>query len=151
MTPIEQLLAEQEIQRLVIAYALANDDGDWDALAATLTEDCRYTRPSGGEAVAGRDAIRASYAARPPRLSRHVISNIFVTFESDESATCRSTFRMLIGLRKCGEIRLAATTRTARATMRPNPRGRLRNVGREEVVADICFVSARLSCGWRNA
>ena len=97
MTPIEQLLAEQESQRLVIAYALANDDGDWDALAATLAENCRYTRPSGGEAVAGRDAIRASYAARPPRLSRHVISNIFVTFESDESASCRSTMLLYVG------------------------------------------------------
>ena len=97
MSPIGRMLAEQEIHRLVTAYALANDDGDWDALAATLAEDARFIRPSGGEPVVGRDAIRDSYASRPARLSRHLITNILVAFDGDSSATCRSTMLLYVG------------------------------------------------------
>jgi uncharacterized protein (TIGR02246 family) len=91
MTPLARMLAEQEIARLVTRYAMLNDDGDYASVAEMFTDDARFVRPSGGDPIIGRAAIRASYEGRPPRLSRHLITNVVVDFLSDEEATCRST------------------------------------------------------------
>jgi uncharacterized protein (TIGR02246 family) len=91
MNPIERLLAEAEIARVVTRYATLNDDGDYDAVAALFTEDGVLVRPSGGHAIVGRAAILDSYKARPPRISRHIIANILVDVLSDTGAQCRST------------------------------------------------------------
>lgn len=91
MTPLARMLAEREITRLVTRYAMLNDDGDYAAVAEMFTDDARFVRPSGGDPIVGRAAIRASYEGRPPRLSRHLITNIVIDFTSDEEAACRST------------------------------------------------------------
>jgi len=91
MTPLDRLLAEHEIAGLITRYAMLNDDGDYDALAALFTDDARFIRPSGGDAIVGAAAIRASYEGRPPRISRHLITNIVVDIVSDGEATARST------------------------------------------------------------
>lgn len=91
MNAVDRLLAEAEVTRLVIYYAALNDAGDFPALAATYVEDGVYVRPSGGEKVIGRAAILASFMARPPRLSRHVVGNIVVDVADAETATARST------------------------------------------------------------
>ena len=43
-------------------------------------------RPSGGEAIVGREAILASFLARPPRVQRHVIANVVVEAEDEDHA-----------------------------------------------------------------
>lgn len=91
MTPLDRLLAEHEIAGVITRYAVANDDGDYDALAALFTDDARFTRPSGGDPIVGRAEIRASYEGRPPRISRHLITNIVVDIVSASEATARST------------------------------------------------------------
>ena len=91
MTPLDRLFAEQEIAALVTRYAMLNDDGDHAGVAALFTEDGSFVRPSGGAPIVGPAAIRASYEGRPPRISRHLITNIVVDLESADAATARST------------------------------------------------------------
>lgn len=91
MAPLDRLVAEAEITRLITRYAMLNDDGDFAGVAAMFVEDARFTRPSGGDPVVGAEAIRASYEGRPPRLSRHLITNIVVDLVSEYEATARST------------------------------------------------------------
>ena len=64
MTPLDRMLAEHEISRLTTQFALLNDSGDWEAVAATFTQDARFVRPAGGDPVVGRAAILASFASR---------------------------------------------------------------------------------------
>jgi uncharacterized protein (TIGR02246 family) len=91
MDPVLRLLAESEITRLVTEYAVLNDAGEFDRVAALFTEDGVLTRPSGGAPIRGRDAILEAFRARPPRISRHVIANVLVDVKSLEEASCRST------------------------------------------------------------
>jgi len=97
MTPIDRMLAEHEIVRLVTRYAMLNDDGDFAGVAALYVEDGRMARPSGGEPIVGRDAILQSFLARPPRTARHIITSILPEIVSDTEATCRSTMLLHAG------------------------------------------------------
>jgi uncharacterized protein (TIGR02246 family) len=121
MTPIERLLAEAEISRLVTRYAVLNDEGDFDALAQMFTEDGVFVRPSGGDPIVGRRQILAAYKARPPRISRHVISNILIDVRSPTEAECRST--MLLYTAAPGE------TKTQQPTLLGGSKDRLVAVG----------------------
>ena len=91
MTPLDRMLAEHEISRLTTQFALLNDSGDWEAVAATFTEDASFVRPAGGDPVMGRAAIHASFASRPPRKSCHLITNIIVDVISATEANSRCT------------------------------------------------------------
>lgn len=102
MTPAERMLAEHEIARLVIRYAMLNDDGDFAGVAALYVEDGRMARPSGGEPIVGRDAILRSFLARPPRVARHVITSVLPEILSAQEATCRST--MLLHAAPAGDL-----------------------------------------------
>jgi len=91
MQPLDRLIAEQDIARLVTQFGLLNDAGDWAGVAAMFTQDARFVRPAGGDPVIGRDAIRASFESRPPRKSCHLITNIVVDVLSADEASARST------------------------------------------------------------
>ena len=91
MTPLDRMLAEHEISRLTTQFALFNDSGDWEAVAAMFTEDARFVRPAGGDPIVGRAAILASFASRPARKSCHLITNIVVDVISETEATSRCT------------------------------------------------------------
>jgi ketosteroid isomerase-like protein len=66
------------------SYALM-DLGDYDGCAALFCEDATWVR--GGMPVTGRDAIRAALDLRPVDLiSRHLITNIFVTPQGDTAS-----------------------------------------------------------------
>ena len=91
MLPLNRLLAEHEISRLITRFALLNDSADWASVAAMFTADGKFVRPAGGDPIVGRDAIRASFESRPPRKSCHLITNIVVDVTSADAATARST------------------------------------------------------------
>lgn len=91
MQPLDRLVAEQDIARLITQFGLLNDSGDWAGVAAMFIEDARFGRPAGGDPVLGRDAIRASFESRPPRKSCHLITNIVVDVLTADEATARST------------------------------------------------------------
>ncbi|OJY01258.1 MAG: hypothetical protein BGP04_24755 [Rhizobiales bacterium 62-17] len=91
MTPIDRLIAEQDITRLITQFGLLNDSADWAGVSAMFTDDARFVRPAGGDPVVGHDAIRASFESRPPRKSCHLITNIVVDVISTNEASARST------------------------------------------------------------
>lgn len=91
MIALDRLLAEHEISRLITQFALLNDAGDWAGVAQTFTPDGRFVRPAGGDAILGREAIRASLESRPPRKSCHLITNIVVDVASADEAVARCT------------------------------------------------------------
>jgi len=78
---------EADCARLINHYVNLNDAQEWEQVAALYTEDAVFRRPSGGDPIVGREAILASFLARPPRAQRHVIANIVVDVVSASEAT----------------------------------------------------------------
>jgi ketosteroid isomerase-like protein len=106
MTPLDRLLAENEIERLVKRFALLNDEADWGAVAAMFVDDGRFVRPASGDPIIGRQAIHDSFASRPPRVSRHLITNIIVDVATPDKATSRCA--MLLYTAPAGETTAVA-------------------------------------------
>src|SRR3569833_108889 len=66
-------------------YAQLNAAGAVAELCQMFTEDAEFARPSDpGNPVHGRAAIRASFEARPPRRTLHVVYNVEI---ADETTT----------------------------------------------------------------
>ncbi len=97
MTPAERRAIEWDVTRLIHHYVNLNDAGDWDAVAALYTDDGVLRRPSGGEPVAGREAILAAFRARPPRAQRHVVANVVVDVVNAAAATAFSVIVLYMG------------------------------------------------------
>ncbi|WP_126173138.1 nuclear transport factor 2 family protein [Altericroceibacterium xinjiangense] len=94
----QRLEIEAQCTRLINHYANLNDAQDWDAVAELYTEDARFGRPSKpGDLVTGREAILASFKARPPRAQRHVIANVVVDVEDADSARAFSVILLFQG------------------------------------------------------
>ena len=91
MDALARLLAEREIERMILDYAAWNDAGAWDKVAALYCEEGRMSRPTApDDFIAGRAAILAAFQARPPRATRHVCANIRVTLEGPDTASAAS-------------------------------------------------------------
>lgn len=89
---------EQDCERLIKLYVNLNDAQDWPAVAALYTKDARFARPSKpGEFVEGREAILASFLARPARAQRHVIANTVVEVEDADHARAFSVIVLYMG------------------------------------------------------
>lgn len=73
---LDRLLAEREIERMIVDYAAASDAGEWGRVAAMYAEEGRMNRPTAPDVfVEGRAAILAAFEARPAR-SRVISSPI---------------------------------------------------------------------------
>jgi hypothetical protein len=84
-------------EQLVRRFAWLNDAGRYEELAALFTEDGSFARPSAPDApVRGREAILASFRQRPPRFTRHVVSNIIVDVLDDGRAIAHSTVLLYV-------------------------------------------------------
>ena len=97
MTEDERRAIEADCERLIKRYVNLNDAQDWPAVAALYTEDAVFRRPSGGDAIVGREAILASLLARPPRVQRHVIANVVVDVEDEDHARAFSVIVLYQG------------------------------------------------------
>jgi hypothetical protein len=98
MTPDQRLAIEWECTRLINLYANLNDAGCWEEVAALYAEDGLMTRPTAPDApIVGREALLASFLARPPRASRHVCANIVVDVESPAAASAFSVILLFTG------------------------------------------------------
>lgn len=98
MSPDERRAIEQDCERLIKLYVNLNDAQDWPAVADLYTEHARFARPSKpGEFIHGREAILASFLARPPRTQRHVIANIVVDVEGPAIARAFSVIVLYQG------------------------------------------------------
>jgi len=98
MTDEERRAIEADCERLIKHYVNLNDARDWAAVAALYTEDARFARPSQpGVFVEGREAILASFLARPARAQRHVIANVVVEVEDADHARAFSVIVLYMG------------------------------------------------------
>lgn len=97
MSEAERRAIEADVTRLIHLYAWANDAQDWDRCAALYTPDAVFRRPSGGDALAGREAILASFRARPARAQRHVVANVLVEVEGPATARAQSVIVLYMG------------------------------------------------------
>ncbi len=91
VTADERRAIEWDCARLINLYAALNDEGRWTELAALYRTDGSMTRPTAPDApIVGRAAIAAAFAARPPRVTRHICSNIVISVIDAASATATS-------------------------------------------------------------
>jgi ketosteroid isomerase-like protein len=97
MTEEERRAIEADCERLIKRYVNLGDAGDWAAVAALYTEDAVFRRPSGGDAIRGREAILASFIARPARTQRHVVANVVVEVEDEAHARAFSVIVLYQG------------------------------------------------------
>jgi 3-phenylpropionate/cinnamic acid dioxygenase small subunit len=86
------LLDRLAIQDLVVRYAWAIDDKDWDALDAVFTRDAWIDYSANPAGVAGhlpeiKEWLAASLAPFP--MTQHLVTNIDARIDGDR-ATCRT-------------------------------------------------------------
>jgi hypothetical protein len=98
MTDEERRAIEANCARLIALYANLNDAARWDEVAALYAEDGVMFRPTAPDKpTEGRAAILAAFKARPPRVTRHVCSNVVVDVESDTLARGESAMLLFTG------------------------------------------------------
>ncbi len=98
MTEDDRRAIEADCERLIKQYVNLSDAHDWAAVAGLYTEDARFARPSQPDVfVEGREAILASFLARPPRAQRHVVANILVDVEDKAHARAFSVIVLYQG------------------------------------------------------
>lgn len=99
MTLTDTQAIEQACAKLINQFAVFNDMGRHEELAALFVENGRYARPTDPEKFAeGRAAILAAFKARPAdRLTRHIIANIIVDVTSATTATGISYIALYTG------------------------------------------------------
>ena len=79
-------------EQLVYRAARHTDLGHWESLAALFVPDGKLYRPSDPQhPIVGRQAILESLRARPPRTTRHLLTNVIVELHSPTSAHISST------------------------------------------------------------
>ena len=95
----ERRAIEQDCQKLALTSIHLNDIQQWDALSELFTEDASFARPTAPDnAIAGREAIRAGFKARPAgRITRHLITNLLVTAIDADHARCRMYATLFTG------------------------------------------------------
>jgi hypothetical protein len=99
MTAEQKHLIEADITRLLTLYANLNDLRDWQQVASLYTTDGVMIRPiAGTPPVSGREAILASFMARPTdRRTKHVYCNGAVQVLSPTTATAYSAYVIYYG------------------------------------------------------
>ena len=83
MDALERLVAVQAIRDLVVTYAMAFDDRDWDRLGTIWTEDASWVGP--GHAFEGREALMEFMRTCLPEdyASKHMNPQTLVQFAED--------------------------------------------------------------------
>jgi hypothetical protein len=98
MKPKDRRAIEHDCARLIALYANLNDEARWDEVAALYAEDGVMVRPTAPDApTVGRAAILAAFKARPPRITRHVCSNVVIDVESEDAARGVSAMLLFTG------------------------------------------------------
>lgn len=98
MTPDARRAIEWECTRLINLYANLNDAGRWHDVAALYVADGVMARPAAPDVpIVGREAILASFLARPPRASQHICANIVVDVIGESEAAADSTILLFTG------------------------------------------------------
>jgi len=87
---IASLLNQQACRNLILQAAQLVDAQDYRAFAELFVADGELVRP-GSPTLRGREAIIAAYQSRPAdRITRHLVTNTLVSFESPSRAHAAS-------------------------------------------------------------
>jgi ketosteroid isomerase-like protein len=87
-----------ECQQFINKVATLMDSAQWQELANCYTEDGVLFRPSDPDnGVQGRDAILASFRARPPRASCHLIANSVFEVQAADKVIAHSRVWLISG------------------------------------------------------
>jgi uncharacterized protein (TIGR02246 family) len=83
MDALERLVAVQAIRDLVVTYAMAFDDRDWDRMASLWTEDAQWVGP--GHVFDGREELMAFMSTCLPDdyEGKHMNPQTLVEFAED--------------------------------------------------------------------
>lgn len=88
---------EQAIHALIVRVGYAIDHSDWAALAPCLHSDVAFVRPD-GQALQGPQAVCDAYAQRnPDRITRHLLSNVHLTWSSPDRVQAYATVLLWTG------------------------------------------------------
>lgn len=105
---MNEMRIEHACTRLIKRFALLNDAGDYENLAAMFTDDGVFARPSApNDPIHGRLNILRAFQARPRRLSRHLTSNIVIDVLSATEAQATS-YIVLYASAAEGEVPVAS-------------------------------------------
>jgi hypothetical protein len=87
MDDLERLSAELACEKIVKQFAVFNDLDELEKLADLFVDDGSFARPLDPEnPTVGRAGILAMLEGRPPRLSRHIVTNIVIDVEGPDEA-----------------------------------------------------------------
>ncbi len=96
MSPSDITEIERACARLVLEFAKFNDDLDHQSLADLFVEDCVFARPlDPTHPYYGKDKVHAIFRDRKARLTRHVMTNILITVDSETEAHGNSYVTMV--------------------------------------------------------
>jgi hypothetical protein len=96
LSETERAVIEWRCAQLIHRFALLNDARRFDEAAPLFAEDCIFGRPTApDDPMVGRDAIIAALKARPPRITRHIVSNIVIEVVSPTEARGESYVTLL--------------------------------------------------------
>lgn len=88
-TTLPELQAAWACQLTVIQFACMFDDGRHEEVCSLFAPDGIWHRPEGD--IKGVDGLRQFLAARNPNIfTRHLLTNMFTTIESDRHARVES-------------------------------------------------------------
>ena len=95
MTTIDQMHLQWECQQLLNKVLLLMDSADWESLVNCYTDDAELARPTDPlNPIRGRDDILASFHARPPKTTCHLLANS--VFSIEDAQTVSATSRALL-------------------------------------------------------
>ena len=88
---------EQAIHALIVRVGWAIDHTDLAELASCLHPDVVFVRPD-GQALQGPQAVCDAYAQRnPDRITRHLLSNLHLTWSSPDRVQAHATVLLWTG------------------------------------------------------
>ena len=88
---------EQAIHSLIVRVGWAIDHTDLAELASCLHPDVVFVRPD-GQALQGPQAVCDAYAQRnPDRMTRHLLSNLHLTWSSPDRVQAHATVLLWTG------------------------------------------------------
>lgn len=98
MTDTDRAAIGWAVTQLVFRAAALTDAAAWEELAALYTDDGVLARPSApNDPIVGRAAILAASRSRPPRRSRHLVSNVIVDVISADEARTTAMLTLFTG------------------------------------------------------
>jgi hypothetical protein len=87
LSSLDRALIAWECERLVRLYFNLSDAGDYNALAELYATGGAFARPTEPDKlIVGRETIRQFYLARPPRMTRHLCTNVVIEVDDTEHA-----------------------------------------------------------------